>query len=247
NSEVSITGSNKPKLSEAEDYTLSNHDTGKHPLPPLEKLTGVELVSGPKTIKSILKSKSTFKAETLKGITINEPSSAPARGNKSSSVSKTNSAPAEQTLILATTYASVLSRKDMGENIMIGPIKGRTVSDGNGFSVITGGTEVQLNQGDANENRIMMERFGQPNTDPLALVSDVSAQQYPTQSSKSPNSTEPYPSDNFQMNSGNSSKKNLIESLTTHLLSSPIIQSTSPQTNNSTESFVKCKGTPSYG
>ncbi|GJQ90668.1 retrovirus-related pol polyprotein from transposon TNT 1-94 [Tanacetum coccineum] len=93
NSEVSITGSNKPKLSEAEDSTLSNHDTGKHHLPPLEKLTGVESVSRPKTIKSILKSKSTFKAETLKGIIINEPSSAPARDNKSSSASKTNSAP----------------------------------------------------------------------------------------------------------------------------------------------------------
>ncbi|GJX07432.1 hypothetical protein Tco_0195364 [Tanacetum coccineum] len=66
NSEVSITGSNKPNLSEAEDSTLSNHDTGKHPFPPLEKLTGAEPVSGPKTIKSILKSKSTFKAETLK-------------------------------------------------------------------------------------------------------------------------------------------------------------------------------------
>ncbi|GJV63043.1 hypothetical protein Tco_1473871 [Tanacetum coccineum] len=45
------------------------------------------------TFKSILKSKSTFKAETLKGITINEPSSAPA-GGKSSSTSKTYSAPA---------------------------------------------------------------------------------------------------------------------------------------------------------
>ncbi|GJZ44275.1 retrovirus-related pol polyprotein from transposon TNT 1-94 [Tanacetum coccineum] len=102
NSEVSITGSNKPKLAETEDSTLSNHDTGKLMnlqsvatlLPPLEKLTGAEPVSGPKTIKSILKSKSTFKAETLKGIIINKPSSAPARGNKSSSVSKTNSAPA---------------------------------------------------------------------------------------------------------------------------------------------------------
>ncbi|GJU92223.1 hypothetical protein Tco_1304646 [Tanacetum coccineum] len=91
NSEVSITGSNKPKLSETEDSTLSNHDTGKHPLPPLEKLTGAEPVSAPKTIKSILKSKYTFKAETLKGITINKPSSTPSRGNKSSSVSKTNS------------------------------------------------------------------------------------------------------------------------------------------------------------
>ncbi|GJX99126.1 hypothetical protein Tco_0356145 [Tanacetum coccineum] len=73
NSEVSINGSNKPKLSEAEDSTLSNHDTGK-------------------TIKSILKSTSTFKAEILKGVIINKPSSAPARGNKSSSASKTNSA-----------------------------------------------------------------------------------------------------------------------------------------------------------
>ncbi|GKD14055.1 hypothetical protein Tco_1198462, partial [Tanacetum coccineum] len=75
-----------------EDSTLSNHDTGEHPFPPLEKLTGAEPVSEPKTIKSILKSKSTFKAETLKGIIINEPSSAPARGNKGSSASKTNSA-----------------------------------------------------------------------------------------------------------------------------------------------------------
>nr|GEU87236.1 retrovirus-related Pol polyprotein from transposon TNT 1-94 [Tanacetum cinerariifolium] len=29
--EMSITGSNKPKLSRAEDFTLSNHDTGKVP------------------------------------------------------------------------------------------------------------------------------------------------------------------------------------------------------------------------
>ncbi|GJX98923.1 hypothetical protein Tco_0355942 [Tanacetum coccineum] len=64
-----------------------------HHFPPLEKLTGVEPVSRPKTIKSILKSKSTFKAETLKGITINEPSSAPAIGNNGSSASKTTSAP----------------------------------------------------------------------------------------------------------------------------------------------------------
>ncbi|GJZ09968.1 retrovirus-related pol polyprotein from transposon TNT 1-94 [Tanacetum coccineum] len=85
----------------------------------------------------------------------------------------------------------------------------------------------------ANENRIMMERFGQPNTDPLALVSDASAQQYPTQSSKSPNSTEPYPSDNFQMNSGSSSTENLIESLTNSLaLLTQSYKSHLPQTNN---------------
>ncbi|GJU92651.1 hypothetical protein Tco_1317407, partial [Tanacetum coccineum] len=60
----------------------------------LEKLTGAEPVFGPKTMKSILKSKSTFKAETLKSIIINEHSSTPSKGNKSSSASKTNSAPA---------------------------------------------------------------------------------------------------------------------------------------------------------
>ncbi|GKC21037.1 hypothetical protein Tco_1023187 [Tanacetum coccineum] len=52
------------------------------PIPPLEKLVGAEPISGPKTIKSILKSNSTFKAEALKGVIINEPSSAHAKGNK---------------------------------------------------------------------------------------------------------------------------------------------------------------------
>ncbi|GJV33056.1 hypothetical protein Tco_1393456 [Tanacetum coccineum] len=61
----------------------------------LKKLDGAKPVSRPKTIKSILKSKSTFKAETLKGVTINKPSSAPARG-RSSSASKTNSAPPDK-------------------------------------------------------------------------------------------------------------------------------------------------------
>nr|GEV84707.1 hypothetical protein [Tanacetum cinerariifolium] len=65
-------------------------------LPPLKKLDGAEPVSGPKTIKSILKSKSTFKAKTLKGVKINEPSAAHAKGNKNSLASKVNSAPAER-------------------------------------------------------------------------------------------------------------------------------------------------------
>ncbi|GJR83461.1 hypothetical protein Tco_0154246 [Tanacetum coccineum] len=64
------------------------------PLPPLKKLDGAEPISGPKTIKSILKSKSTFKAKTLKGVIINEPSSALAKDNKSFSASKVNLAPA---------------------------------------------------------------------------------------------------------------------------------------------------------
>nr|GEV37630.1 hypothetical protein [Tanacetum cinerariifolium] len=64
------------------------------PLLLLKKLDGVEPGFRPKTVKSILKLKSMFKAKTLKGITLNKPSSAPTRGNKSSSASKTNSAPA---------------------------------------------------------------------------------------------------------------------------------------------------------
>ncbi|GKB17602.1 hypothetical protein Tco_0851525, partial [Tanacetum coccineum] len=64
------------------------------PLPPLKKLDGAEPISGPKTIKLIFRSKSTFKAETLKGVKINKPSSTPAKGNKSSLASKVNSAPA---------------------------------------------------------------------------------------------------------------------------------------------------------
>ncbi|GKA79332.1 retrovirus-related pol polyprotein from transposon TNT 1-94 [Tanacetum coccineum] len=44
------------------------------PLPPLKKLDGAEPISGPKTIKSILRSKSTFKVEALKGVIINEQS-----------------------------------------------------------------------------------------------------------------------------------------------------------------------------
>ncbi|GJX33514.1 retrovirus-related pol polyprotein from transposon TNT 1-94 [Tanacetum coccineum] len=86
----------------------------------------------------------------------------------------------------------------------------------------------------ANENRIMMERFIQPNNDPLALVSDASVQQYPTQSSKSPQSSkEPYPSDNFQTDSGSSSTENLIESLSNSLsLLTQSYKSHLPQTNN---------------
>ncbi|GJU42341.1 retrovirus-related pol polyprotein from transposon TNT 1-94 [Tanacetum coccineum] len=79
----------------ASDYDSADESSVcSTPLLPLKKLDGAKPGSRPKTIKSILKSKSTFKVETLKGITLNEPSSAPARGNTSSPASKTNSAPA---------------------------------------------------------------------------------------------------------------------------------------------------------
>ncbi|GJS72635.1 hypothetical protein Tco_0705476 [Tanacetum coccineum] len=67
----------------------------------------------------------------------------------------------------------------------------------------------------ANENRIMMERFIKPNNDPLALVSDASVQQYPTQSSKSHQSSKATTLllwTTYQLDSGSPQQK-LIESL----------------------------------
>ncbi|GJW73986.1 retrovirus-related pol polyprotein from transposon TNT 1-94, partial [Tanacetum coccineum] len=86
----------------------------------------------------------------------------------------------------------------------------------------------------ANENKTMMERFLQPTNDPLALVSNVSVQQYPTQSSKSPQSSnELSPADNFQLDSRSSSTENLIESLSNSLaLLTQSYKSHLPQTNN---------------
>ncbi|GJR55259.1 retrovirus-related pol polyprotein from transposon TNT 1-94 [Tanacetum coccineum] len=70
----------------------------------------------------------------------------------------------------------------------------------------------------ANENIMMMERFIQPTNDPLALVSNASVQQYPTQSSESLQfSNQPSLVDNCQMDTGSTSTDNLIESLTNTL------------------------------
>nr|GEV70560.1 hypothetical protein [Tanacetum cinerariifolium] len=78
--------------SSATDYdSVDESSICNAPLPLLEKLAGAETVFGPKTIKSILKSKFTFKTETLKGVIVNEPSSPPAKDNISTSVSKINS------------------------------------------------------------------------------------------------------------------------------------------------------------
>ncbi|GKD37690.1 retrovirus-related pol polyprotein from transposon TNT 1-94 [Tanacetum coccineum] len=59
-------------------------------LPLLEKLVGAEPVSGPKTIKSILKSNSTSKKEVLKGVTLKEPHSAFAKSKASASKANSN-------------------------------------------------------------------------------------------------------------------------------------------------------------
>ncbi|GJS18841.1 hypothetical protein Tco_0413313 [Tanacetum coccineum] len=89
NPSVVVTDSSATEYDSADESSVCST-----PLPPLKKLNGVEPTSGPKTIKSILRSKSTFKAEILKGAIINEPSSAPVKGNKNSSALVVNSAPA---------------------------------------------------------------------------------------------------------------------------------------------------------
>ncbi|GJR41875.1 hypothetical protein Tco_1309978 [Tanacetum coccineum] len=104
--------------------------------------------------------------------------------------------------------------KDNGENIMKsikeGPFHMGTVSD-----VIAGGTEGAVQQGPVRA-RVLNDlsaknrkghlgkreddsgRIIATNNDPMALVSDASVQQYPTQSSKSPQpSKEPSPANNF--------------------------------------------------
>ncbi|GJT90337.1 hypothetical protein Tco_1079182 [Tanacetum coccineum] len=100
---VSILSVKRPWLYEAKviatDSSVTDYDSiyessvCSTPLLLLEKLAGAEPVSRPKIMKSILKSNFTFKAETLKGVTINEPTSALAKGNKNVSASKNNSAP----------------------------------------------------------------------------------------------------------------------------------------------------------
>ncbi|GJX48006.1 hypothetical protein Tco_0273196, partial [Tanacetum coccineum] len=65
----------------------------------------------------------------------------------------------------------------------------------------------------ANENKMMLERFTLPNVDPLALMTNVSHQQYNSQSSYVP----PYFADNTQLVLGLSPSDNLIENLTNTL------------------------------
>ncbi|GJR57864.1 retrovirus-related pol polyprotein from transposon TNT 1-94 [Tanacetum coccineum] len=88
------------------DSSITDYDSDEEynsvcntPLPPLKKLPSDEPQTRPKTIKSILKSCSTKKVKTSKGVTINETntSSAPAKGNKNVALtSKKHSAPASK-------------------------------------------------------------------------------------------------------------------------------------------------------
>ncbi|GJS13381.1 hypothetical protein Tco_0407853 [Tanacetum coccineum] len=73
----------------------------------------------------------------------------------------------------------------------------------------------------ANENMMMLERYNQHAIDPLALIANVSSQQYPTQSSTIPQSAyvppvnhQPQLADNTHLDSGFTPTDDLIEILT---------------------------------
>nr|GEV53830.1 hypothetical protein [Tanacetum cinerariifolium] len=74
---VAVTDSSTTDYDSADESSVCST-----PLPLLEKLADAKLVFRPKAIKLILKSNSTFKAKTLKNITLKEPSSAPAKDNR---------------------------------------------------------------------------------------------------------------------------------------------------------------------
>ncbi|GKE25162.1 hypothetical protein Tco_1436674, partial [Tanacetum coccineum] len=87
----------------------------------------------------------------------------------------------------------------------------------------------------ANENKMMLEQFTQPNVDPLALMSNVSHQQYYSQSSTTPPSTnlQPHFANNTQLDLGLSPIDNLIKNLTNTLaLLTQSYKTYLPQTNN---------------
>ncbi|GKE94098.1 hypothetical protein Tco_1578953, partial [Tanacetum coccineum] len=87
----------------------------------------------------------------------------------------------------------------------------------------------------ANKNKMMLEQFTQPNVDPLALMSNVSHQQYNSQSSTNPPSTyvPPHFADNTQLDSGFSPSDSLIKNLTNTLaLLTQSYKTYLPQINN---------------
>ncbi|GJZ16890.1 integrase, catalytic region, zinc finger, CCHC-type containing protein [Tanacetum coccineum] len=86
-----------------------------------------------------------------------------------------------------------------------------------------------------NEKKMMLDQFTQHTVDPLALMSNVSQQQYYSQSSTTPPSIhlQPHFADYTQLDSGLSPTDNLIENLTNTLaLLTESYKTYLPQTNN---------------
>ncbi|GJZ74394.1 hypothetical protein Tco_0638540, partial [Tanacetum coccineum] len=95
---------------------------------------------------------------------------------------------------------------------------------------------LEQHEAHTNKNKMMLDQFTQHTVDPLAIMSNVSQQQYYSQSSTTPPSThlQPHFADNTQLDLGISPTDNLIENLTNTLIRG--------QRNN-----ARGVGTASYG
>ncbi|GJW28687.1 retrovirus-related pol polyprotein from transposon TNT 1-94 [Tanacetum coccineum] len=99
---MSIPGVEKPLISKSEGFIMPNHDTGRILLaesqrnttdPPVA-VTDSSVTAYDSANESLVYNTPVPSLKKLDGIIINEPSSAPAKGNKSASALKVNSAPA---------------------------------------------------------------------------------------------------------------------------------------------------------
>ncbi|GKB01835.1 hypothetical protein Tco_0829879 [Tanacetum coccineum] len=128
---------------------------------------------------------------------------------------------------------SELTKEDHGSQLFVTAVKlNRGLRDSNYDQLYA---YLKQHEAHANENKMMLERFTQPNVDPLALMSNVSHQQYNSQSSTNPSSTyvPPHFADNSQLDLGLSPTDNLIENLTNTLaLLTQSYKTYLPQTNN---------------
>ncbi|GJU69330.1 retrovirus-related pol polyprotein from transposon TNT 1-94 [Tanacetum coccineum] len=99
---ISIPGVEKPLISKSEGFNMPNHDTGRILLAESQRNTTdppVAVTDSSKTAydsanESLVYNTPVPSLKKLDGIIINEPSSAPAKGNKSTSALNVNSAPA---------------------------------------------------------------------------------------------------------------------------------------------------------
>ncbi|GKF44732.1 hypothetical protein Tco_0131284, partial [Tanacetum coccineum] len=128
---------------------------------------------------------------------------------------------------------SELTKEDQESQLFITAVKlNRGLRDSNYDQLYA---YLKQHEAHANENKMMLDRFTQHTVDPLTLMSNVSHQQYYSQSSTTPPSiyVPPYFADNTQLDSGISPTNNLIENLTnTFSLLTQSYKTYLPQTNN---------------
>ncbi|GKC48163.1 hypothetical protein Tco_1065885 [Tanacetum coccineum] len=108
----------------------------------------------------------------------------------------------------------------------------------------------------ANENKMLLDRFTQHTVDPLALISNVTPQQYNSQSFTNPSSTyvPPHFADNSQLNSRLSPTDNLIEKTSSNPRNQAtvqdgrvVVQNVQGRQNRGQGNNARGKGTAGYG